>query len=163
MHACMLCQTRTPTSANSKTRNEAAASPPSPAPHHWIISGGGELFSIYKPGVIGLFTNSQKQTVLKIEVRNFEKLYSFRLLTKKSESRKNPSNSRKCFLFKPFSVFNSVLLTAIRCTLYALSSGNCQTVSDKRIGSRSMRNTSGSAPGSSGCRKRRRSPARHRK
>ena len=144
-------------------RNEAAASTPSPAPHHWISSGDGELFSIYKPGVIGLFTNSKKQTVLEIEVRNFEKLYSFRLLTKKSESRKNPSNSRKCFLFKPFSVFNSVLLTAIRCTLYALSSGNCQTVSDKRIGSRSMRNTSGSAPGSSGCRKRRRSPARHRK
>lgn len=54
-------------------------------------------------------------------------------------------------------------LTTGRCTLYALSSGNCQTVSDKRIGSRSMRNTSDSAPGSSGCRKCRRSPARHRK
>ena len=160
MYACHARQALRPAPT---ARNEAAASTPSPAPHHWIISGDGELFSIYKPGVIGLFTNSQKQTVLEIEVRNFEKLYSFRLLTKRFESRKNPSNSRKCFLFKPFSVFNSVLLTAIRCTLYALSSGNCQTVSDKRSGIRSMRNTSGSAPGSSGCRKRRRSPARHRK
>lgn len=34
-------------------------------------------------------------------------------ITKKSESRKNTSNSRKCLVFTLFSVFNSVLLTAI--------------------------------------------------
>mgnify|MGYP006892046553 FL=1 len=33
--------------------------------------------------------------------------------TQKSESRKNTSISRKCFIFKPFSVFSSVLLTTI--------------------------------------------------
>lgn len=33
--------------------------------------------------------------------------------TKKSESRKRTPNSRKCLVFKPFSVFTSVLLTSI--------------------------------------------------
>ena len=32
--------------------------------------------------------------------------------TKKSESRKRTPNSRKCLVFKPFSVFTSVLLTS---------------------------------------------------
>ena len=41
--------------------------------------------------------------------------------TQKSESRKNTSISRNCFIFKPFSVFSSVLLTTILRTPHAPS------------------------------------------
>ena len=44
-------------------------------------------------------------------------------ITKKSESRKNTSNSRKCLVFTLFSVFNSVLLTAILRTRHERSQG----------------------------------------
>lgn len=43
------------------------------------------------------------------------------LKAKKSESRKNTSNSRKFLIFKPFSVFSSVLLTAILRTQHEMS------------------------------------------
>lgn len=44
--------------------------------------------------------------------------------TKRSESRKNTSNSRKRFIFKPFSVFSSVLLTTMLRTQHGLRGQN---------------------------------------
>lgn len=41
--------------------------------------------------------------------------------TKKSESRKRTPNSRKCLVFKPFSVFTSVLLTSTLRTQHVLT------------------------------------------
>ena len=44
---------------------------------------------------------------------------------KKSESRKNTSNSRKCFILRLFTLFTSVPLTAILLTPHALRRLNC--------------------------------------
>ena len=43
--------------------------------------------------------------------------------TKKSESRKRTPNSRKCLVFKPFSVFTSVLLTSTLHTRRVMCAG----------------------------------------